>query len=82
MLVGPNLASTAEGAQSAKRALLRGSGGMHPQKNFEFQPHLERFWLVLVVCSSRLSMGSNLRVSMSGWLGADSPRSELNEESG
>jgi len=47
---------------------------MQTQKNFGFQPLLERFWWVLVVFSSRLSMECNLRVNMGVWLGADSPR--------
>jgi len=62
-----------EGARSGP-LVLGGSGGTHPQKNFGFQPLLERFWWVLVVFSSRLWMECNLRVNMSVWLGADSPQ--------
>jgi len=48
--------------------LARPSRGMPPQKHFGFRPLLERFWWVLVVCSSRLSMESICALAWaSGW---------------
>ena len=67
MLVGPNLAST---ARNEEGRATRGHAPPPPlpQKNFGFQPHLERFWWVLVVCSTSLLMESICALAWAcGW---------------